>query len=250
MIAELVKFFINPFNIFWILLLCSLFALILKRNTLFNWLIAGCIGWFVLVSTPLVPAILINSLEDQHNPVFVEELDDPDAEYHIIVLGSGHGIDDRLPANSLLSANALGRLNEGIRLHRQLPNSRLVLSGFSSSGRTSQAEMLRKTAVLLGVNEESTLIQTEPGNTCEEARVYAENFGTQYPVILVTSATHMPRAMVLFESQGIHPMASPTNYRLRGSWKKKRIGLPAVNNINNTQSALYEYAGRLSAKFC
>jgi len=120
MITDLIKFFIHPFNIFWILLLSSGIALLLKRTMIFRRLLILCIGWFLLVSTPLVPTMLINSLEDQYLPVFVENLEDRHAEYHIIVLDSGHGIDDRLPANSLLTSNALGRLSEGIRHHRQL----------------------------------------------------------------------------------------------------------------------------------
>lgn len=247
--ATLIKFLLDPFNLIWMLLLASLAAYFLRREILFRWLILITTVWFLLVSTPLVPTALINSLEDRYDPAYAEDLENPDAEYHIIVLGGGHGFDDRLPPNSLLSGNALGRLNEGIRLHRLLPNSKLVLSGYSASGRTSQAEMLQKTALLLGVEEEATILQTEPGNTYEEAKIYADTFGDSYPVILVTSATHMPRAMMLFENFGVEPVASPANYRLRGSWKEKRFGLPSNGYISHMNSALYEYAAIYRSRF-
>lgn len=227
------------------LLLVSLVAFFGKKERLLRWLLGITVGWFLISSTPLVPNVLLNSLEDRYMPLNIEQLADREAVYHIVVLGGGHGFDDRLPPNSLLSTQALMRLSEGIRLHNQLPNSKLVLSGFSSSGRTTQAEMLRNSALLLGVNEENTIMQTEPGNTYEEARVYSERFGNRYPVIVVTSAAHMPRALMSFTKFGVDPLPSPTHYRLKGSWKKVVFGFPSMRNMQNLKTALGEYAGML-----
>lgn len=238
----MIRFFLDPFNIFWLLLLISLVAFLGKKERLLKWLIGITIGWFLISSTPLVPNLLLNSLEDRYVPLNIEQLTDREAEYHIVILGGGHGFDDRLPPNSLLSTQALMRLSEGIRLYNQLPNSKLVLSGFSSSGRTTQAEMLRNTALLLGVDEERTTMQTEPGNTYEEAKIYSEQFGNRFPVIVVTSAAHMPRAMLVFRNFGIEPVASPTHYRLKGSWKKIKFGLPSMGNLSNMRTGLSEYA--------
>ena len=176
-----------------------------------------------------------------YEPLYIDNLDDPELKFHIIVLGGGHGFDNRLPPNSLLSHNALGRLNEGIRLHRQLSNSKLVLSGFSASGRTTQAEMLQKTALLLGVDKESTIVQNEPKNTWEEAKIYSEKYGNSYPVILVTSAAHMERAVMVFKKFGIDPLSSPTNFRLKGSSGQRWFGLPSIDNIIKMRMGLLEY---------
>lgn len=245
----MIKFFLDPFNILWLLVVAGVLCHFLKRASVSRilFLVSGI--WFLMISTPLVPVWFLNSLEDQYEPVRVDQLSDPDAEYHIVVLGGGHGFDDRLPANSLLSLNALGRLNEGIRLHRQLPESRLILSGYSSSGKTTQAEMLRNTALLLGVDEDKLLMQKEPGNTYEEAMIYSEKFGTEKPVILVTSAVHMPRSVIVFEKFGISPIPSPTNYRLRGSWKEKKFGLPDIGNIENLKVCFFERSAILRERF-
>ena len=243
--TSFIKFLLDPFNILWFMLLAALVAWYLRKERQLKWLVTCAAAWFIIISTPMLPNILVNSLEDRFNPVFVDELEDKEAQYHIIVLGGGHGYDERLPANSLLSLTALGRLSEGIRLHRKLPNSKLVLSGFSASGRTTQAEMLQQAALLLGVNEASMILQKEPGNTYEEAQTYAKNYGNTYPVILVSSAIHMPRAVMLFERFGVEVSASPANYRLRGSWKRKWIGLPSTGNIDNLRAAFYEYAAIL-----
>lgn len=244
----MIKFFLDPFNILWVLVLAGIISLLVKRKYFARIIFIGACIWFLVISTPLVPIMLLNTLEDQYEPVSPDQLD-PEAEYHIVVLGGGHGFDDRLPPNSLLSLNALGRLNEGIRLHRQLPNSILILSGYSSSGRTTQAEMLRNTALLLGVEEDKTMIQKEPENTFEEAKIYSERFARDETVILVTSASHMPRAMIVFERFGVSPIASPTNYRLRGSWKEKRFGMPTMSNIDNLRVSFFERAALLRERF-
>jgi len=250
MITSFIRFFLDPFNIFWLLLLITAGAWYLKKERLFKWVAIFTVFWFLIVSTPLVPIILINSLEDRYEPLYIEQLEDPDAEYHIIVLGGGHGFDDRLPANTLLSHNALGRLNEGIRLQRQLPNSKLVLSGSTSTpGKTTQAEMLHKTALLLGVEDSLTILQNEPKNTWQEAKTYSNRFGSSHPVILVTSATHMPRAIFAFHEFGIEPIASPTNYRLLGSWKQKWFGLPSHDNIERFHIGVSSYAAMFYYRF-
>lgn len=241
---QLIKFFLNPFNILWLLLLVTIATWYVKKDRLYK--ISGLVfvGWFLLISTPLLPNIVLNSLEDKFEPIQIEKLANRDLEYHIIVLGGGHGFDDRLPANSLLSSNALGRLNEGLRLHRRLTNSKMVFSGSTSTpGRTTQAEMLQKTAFLLGVEERATMLQKEPSNTYEEAKVYASKYGISHPLIVVASAAQMPRAVEVFKKFGINPIASPTNYRLKGSWKNKWLGLPSLENIENLKIGMYEYTG-------
>jgi len=239
----MVKYLLDPFNLFWLLLAGLLCAYYFRKKRLFRGLAVTLSVWFLVISTPLVPTLVLDSLESRYEPVTAGELPDSSAAYHILVLGGGHGFDSRLPANDLLSHTALGRLGEGIRLWRQLPNSKLVLSGFSGGGSTTQAEMLQQAAVLLGVDSSSTILQTEPGSTYEEAEVYAEKYGSSHPVILVTSAAHMPRALRMFRSFGIEPIPSPTNYRLLGANRSQWIGWPAMVHIEHLRVGIYEYAG-------
>lgn len=244
----LIKQLLDPFNILWFLVLIGLVYFLLKKRAVSRRIFITSGIWFLVISTPTIPTLVLDSLERQYEPVHVDQLADTDAPYDIIVLGGGHGFDDRLPANSLLSSKALGRLSEGIRLHRQLSISRLILSGYSSSGRTTQAEMLRDTALLLGVEKNRTKMQSEPGNTLEEGRVYAERYAGEQPVILVTSAVHMPRSVMLFERAGIEVIPSPANYRLKGSWRYVRLGWPSMDNIEKLRTAIHEYAAILKYK--
>jgi len=58
----------------------------------------------------------------------------------------------------------------------------------------------------------------------------------------------MPRAEKLFTDFGVDVIPSATNYRLKGSWKKKRFGLPSITNIEMLNTALLSYAAMIDAK--
>lgn len=239
---QVIKFLIDPFNLFWFLFAATFFIYFTKKTRLYSILVYVTVSWFLLISTPLLPTFLLSSLENRFMPVSVEELDPFNSDYHIVVLGGGHEFGKNLPANSLLSGNALGRLNEGIRLHRQLPNSYLIMSGSEGSTPISQAQLLRQTALLLGVSEEKIFLQEEPHNTYNEAAAYSGRFDENAPVILVTSASHMPRAVMLFRSFGIEVIPSPTNFQLKENNNVKWIGLPSMHNISYLKRAIYEYS--------
>jgi len=242
-----IKFLIDPFNILLLLVILSFSARFFNLKIPFKWLLIVTLSWFLIISTPLIPSLVLDSLESRYVPLKIEQFSKQELEtvYHIVVLGGGHSFDDRLPPNSLLSTQALARLSEGIRLHRQLPNSKLLLSGYSSSGRTTQAEMLQQTAILLGVDEGNTLLQKEPANTWQEAKVYSERYGGSHQVILVTSAAHMPRAFGAFERFGVEPVPSPAHYRIKidpqNRWSVT-AWLPSQRNIEHLRVALNEYA--------
>jgi uncharacterized SAM-binding protein YcdF (DUF218 family) len=249
MVTSFFKFFIDPFNILWILVAAAIILHFLKKRSAFVYVALSSVVWFLIISTPLVPGLALNSLENRYEPIQVEQLGDP-AEYdYIVILGGGHGFDDRLPANSLLSTDALGRLAEGIRLHRQLPNSYLVMSGYSASGRTTQAEMLKEAALLLGVEENRILMQKEPANTYQEAKVFSERFADNNRAILVTTASHMPRAVMMFHLFEVDVTPSPANYRLKQSEGAGYLGFPSTRNMNHLKTAIHEYAGMLRYRF-
>lgn len=251
LIIAVARFFLNTFNILWFLCLGMLVLWALDKKPWLKRLTIFTVLFFLIVSTPLIPVILVNSLENRYLPLDSEQFQaEKDQEIHIVVLGGGHGYDERLPANALLSSNARGRLMEGIRLHRQIAGSKLVLSGSTfTSGGLTQAEMLKEAALLLGVGENSILLQNEPLNTCQEAQVYAKTFNNTHQVILVTSAMHMPRAEKLFEDFGVEITPSATNYQLKGNWRRKYLGLPSEKNISLLTSAITSYAAMAEARF-
>ncbi|WP_417345587.1 ElyC/SanA/YdcF family protein [Ferrimonas sp.] len=158
----------------------------------------------------------------------------------IMVLGSGHDSSISPMAHQQLSDTALARLTEGVRLQRLNPDSILVLSGWGGEDPLPHAVVAESAAEAMGVP--ATQIVTFPTalDTAMEARLFRERFGEK-EVILVSSATHMPRVMALFLSRGVKAVAAPTDFIGRGApwWKF------SASNLQTSERALHEYLGLL-----
>ena len=128
------------------------------------------------------------------------------------------------------------RLIEGVHLHRQIPGSKLILLGGNDSA-GGMAEM----AEALGVSAEE-FCGLHPRDTEEESQQMAPIVGSRQ-FVLVTSASHMPRAMGLFKKRGLQPIAAPTDYLApRHRWESDDL-FPDGFNLFKSQVAVYEYLG-------
>lgn len=160
---------------------------------------------------------------------------------HILVLGGGHTIAPGFTHADQLSFYALGRLAEAIRIHKKIPGSKIVCSGFSVSGGTTQAEMLAMTALDLGISPADTLMMKMPGNTSAEAKAYTERFGNNYTLIVVSDAFHLPRAMGLFQQNGLRPIPAPANHFVKND--RKYLFFPSAVRIELFGRSMHEYIG-------
>lgn len=198
------------------------------------------------ISTRPLAYVLVSSLEKQYHVLNNITYPDSAEEVHILVLAAGHSDDENLPANAQLSGGALGRLTEGVRLHKMIPESKLVLSGPGGKEGFTQADALFRTAVIMGVDSSSIHLMHRAKNTTGEAMEYKELFGTQNRLILVTSAIHMPRAMIIFRKYGFDPIPAPTNFIIKhGSRKDPWRWLPGARYVGMIESAVHEYGGIL-----
>ena len=83
-----------------------------------------------------------------------------------------------------------------------------------SDDKGAEAEIARRVLVSLGVPEKDILVETKSVNTTQNARFSAEILeekGFHQP-ILVTSAFHMKRAVLNFETVGVPVVPYPTDY--------------------------------------
>ena len=181
LLRPLAHFLIDPLIHFWLVLLLGL---LLRRKKAGRYLLIYAGLWFFLISASPLPSWLAAQRESRY-PVLLSVPDSlrSKGDVHILVLGGGHSNAQGLPPNDQLSGAALARLAEGIRLYRQWPGSQLVCSGYSSSGRTAQAEVLAQAAVLLGVSPADTLMVKTPAHTEAEAIDYAARFGAAHPLL-------------------------------------------------------------------
>jgi len=193
-----------------------------------------------LSSIPLVGQALLRPLEATYATLAEEP---PPSVGYVVVLGSGYAPHDSIPLTAALDSDGLARIVEGVRLARLLPQSRLVVSGGAPPGRVPAAEGYARLALALGVPERSITVSGQGLDTPEEARALGKLLGQQ-PFLLVTSAYHMPRAMLLLRQTGANPVAAPTGQRAFG---RERLAssslLPGSAGLGDTERALHEYAG-------
>lgn len=167
------------------------------------------IVWFFLFSYAPVANILLHSIES-NNPTLHTA---PKNIKYIYVLGGGHHTDESLPITSQVVETSVVRLNEGIRLYQQLyRNAKIIVSGYHGLyDATEHAVMQKKLAISLGVNEEDIILHLGTRDTQEEA-IAGKKLLADEPFILVTSASHMTRALNFFTNEGLYPIPAPTNH--------------------------------------
>ncbi|MBB1270657.1 YdcF family protein [Shewanella sp. SR44-3] len=212
-------------------------------NVLANTLVLAMLG-IVLLSQAQVSREIGGGLENKyranHQPIV--------GECTVMVLGSGHSLLTGLSATQQLSPTALARLVEGVRqlkLSQQNTEStgicRLVVSGWNG-GREglAHAEVMALAALELGVIQTQIITFPEARDTIEELLSMKTLIGDA-PFRLVTSATHMPRAMRIARGLGLTPEAAPSNFLADdGSWWRLN-----ADNLVLSQAAIHEYVGML-----
>lgn len=165
----------------------------------------------------------------------------------IVVLSGGKISDPDIPAASQLLSASIIRLVESIQLHRELPGSKLILSGGGVLSSISEGKILAQVAQALGVNPQELVTETESKDTEDQARSIGKIVG-QDRFILVTSASHMPRALALFRKQGMQPLPYPVGHLVIGRNVDLVSLFPSAENLYKCQIAAYEYLGWIWSK--
>lgn len=239
---------VTVFNtIILLLILAYFFGRNQKRKVAFV-LICISLAIFFLCSTSYLPRILADKIERKYTPFTLPVNFADTGKTMILILGSGYTLDKRLPANAQIGMVALGRLTEGIRIHRLIKRSIIICSGFSPDKLETQAQVTKRAAINLGV--ESAEIETldAPRTTMEEARELSKKYNRNINLIIVTDAIHMERAMKIFNAAGFHSLAAPTNYKIKqGPIKDNMEWWPSTGNIGLMNYLIHEYLGNLKA---
>lgn len=165
---------------------------------------------------------------------------------YVVVLGGGYTWNPDWAPGSNMIGNSLPRLVEGVRLWRENPGSKMIFTGAASQPNpVSSAEVSARVAQSLGVPVSAIMRLDKPRDTRQEATEVASIVGDR-PFLLVTSASHLPRAMIFFQQQGLHPLPAPANQLAISSplnfWEK---AIPSAVWLSHSERAIYESLGRL-----
>lgn len=223
-----------PIPFILLLLLVSLF---IWRRTMAKYLVASAFILLLFLSSQLSVRTLVRPLESIY-PINSAPIS---GQCFVMVLGSSHSDIQAATAVQSLSAVALARLSEGIRQLGLGQDCILIVSGWGGElTQISHAEMMAKAAVELGVDKSKIIQFPLARDTLEEAQYLKWELGDS-SFRLVTSASHMPRAMAIFTGKGLLASAAPTDFRARDDfwWRL------TADNLVSSQRAIHEYIGRL-----
>lgn len=171
-----------------------------------------------------------------------------DAIAAVAVLGCGYEPEPRRPPTAWLQGTGLERLVEGVRVLRLAPGSQLVVSGWGGAHDLSNAEVMARAAVSLGVDSSRIVRIDSPRDTAEEIAALHALVGTRR-VVIVTSAEHMPRAMELAAQVGLDAIAAPASVAMSVADLGVRAWVPSADALVRSTAAVHELLGRFWAGF-
>ena len=166
----------------------------------------------------------------------------------IVVLASGRNANAPEYGGETVGSRSLVQLRYGARLQRETGLPLLV-----SGGRVHGVEPASEAALIKGVLERELNVpvrwlEERSSNTAENARYSAELLREENiaAVILVTSAAHMPRAVEVFEGQGVRGTAAPTGWRTGNRAAAGVLDwLPSASALDRSRDALHELVGQI-----
>lgn len=242
--------FIYPLGLSCVLIIA---AILLSRHIRFQRVIlilALVLLW--VSSTRWVSMGLLRSLEWRYLPP--EQI----LEGEVAVLLGGGSMPAEAP-RSIVEVNSAGdRILYAAWLYNQGKISHILISSGLLDWSITDSTPAQDMATLLemmGVPPDALWLETESRNTYENALYSAkilEEKGIN-EIFLVTSASHMPRSVKLFEAQGLKVTPLPTDFTVtQRSWQELvqadfRVQLlnliPSAGNLSQTTRALKEYIG-------
>ncbi|MCA9423119.1 MAG: YdcF family protein, partial [Nitrospira sp.] len=243
--------FFSPLSLCIELMACGLLVLCFSRRPYIGKALVS-LGFILLVISSYegVSGRILRTLEVQYPPINLSKVmahgdsaTTQDPVKWIVVLAGGIAGDATLPYQLQVSHHSRVRLMEAIRLYRLLPGSKLILTGGAGFDGSPEATTLSRVAEELGVNRADMVLEVESRDT-KDHPLYVRDIVHDEPFILVTSAFHMPRAIKLFEKQGLFPIPAST-----GQWVPPLQFWSLINffpssaGVRLAELAYHEYMG-------
>lgn len=243
-LSKILGFFVLPSNLMAGIVICGLLSWLGGHTRLGRRLTV--VGAMLLLFAGMAPlgTVFLLPLENRF-PQWDPAQGAPDG---IIILGGVvNGYISRLRHGISLDSS-VARLTAAIDLARQYPTARVLFSGGNanmiSPGMTESVFAVRFLEQY-GVAPDRILVDRYSRNTMENAvnakKIAAPKPGERW--LLVTSASHMPRAMGLFRAAGFPVEAYPVDWKT-GGWRDLRmIPYSMLYDIPRLDFAAHEWEG-------
>ncbi len=241
----------SPLSLCIEMIACGLLLLCFsQKQRIGKTLVTLGLALLIISSYEGVSGRILRILESQYPPInlsrIVAHQDGETADRSvkwIVVLAGGVAGDATLPYQLQISHHSRVRLLEGIRLHRMIPGSKIILTGGIGFDGPPEATTLSRVAEELGVSRLDMVLEVESRDT-KDHPLYVRDIVHDDPFILVTSAFHMPRAVKLFEKQGLFPIPAPAGQWTppRQFWSPANF-FPSAAGVRLAELAYHEYMG-------
>ena len=236
-----------PLGLTIFLILIGLLCRMADLRKLGNGLIIMAVAVLSIASSPWFATWALHSLENQYPPVSIART--PEAGL-IVMLGGALA----LPLSPRLSAeltNSSDRILHTARLYRAGKAPMIFLSGgnvFPEYHDKGESYYVAELLVEWGVDESAIEMETDSRSTHQNAlntRQYLERRGLiSKKIILVTSSTHMPRAVATFRAAGINVIPSTTDISVTSQSRPTVFSwLPSIGALAGSTQAWHEYLG-------
>ena len=201
---EIVKFFINI--ILLIVIISPILIFLHKGPKKYLWIIYIL---FSILSLPIFPKFLLNTwyLEDTYNS---------DIQYDTAILLGGivnSSWYQRDLSKDFPSHHWFGnyRVLKAIQLYKNKKVKRILVGNDIHYPKIKAGLLLKDFAVSQGVNPAEFIIYGDVYRTIDEAKKVKPYIGGNEKVVLISSASHIRRAIALFNKQGIYPDSLSTD---------------------------------------
>jgi len=237
---------------FILLMLIAGFGLSLWRfKRLGRAVLALSILLLYLLSIAPTADVLVSPLESRYQPLSPKRVPRTGT---LVVLSGGASATEDLPLSSRLTPSSTKRVLEAVRLYDLMDKPTIIISGGSGNPfvDVSEAALMRDLLLNLRIPDRRIVMEGKSSNTFENA-AGVQRLPLKQPLILITSASHMDRAVRVFKRLGMNPLPAPCDYRSRWSVEDPLRFLPSEGALAVSTAAIYEYVGtfwyRLTGKF-
>ena len=169
----------------------------------------------------------------------------------VVVLGQGLPTDSDLPLRYRENRVFILRLLEGIRVAKCISESILIVSMAGNAMENDKRAFLDDLSTFLTFPSDRVSMITTARDTREEValvRSVINNRGSnsQPAIIVATSASHIPRSILLFQKAGFSPIAAPCDYQIseKNGWLDiSRMNILGRRRWINAETTFHEGIG-------
>lgn len=203
--------------------------------------------WFFLCSMTYPSVVLIKPLEDQYQVIDVESEEWRGAQA-IVVLACNYFEDDKLPFVSRWPNCSLQRNLHAALMYQSFPLP-IYLAGdiLGHNDHVAQAIHNKMFFEKFGVPADQIITILKGKNTETEVSALASILNGK-KVALVSSASHLPRAVHYFNSHNIDVLPIPVEHFSRRKIELS-LGLPNALSLYRSERAIHEYLGLIYQRF-